>query len=100
MKINVSGSGKLWQAEFYSHENVRFSSFKHGNNNRRNYVQITFLGTNFQNLKQTWECCISNVTFPGIILQTLKQTHPKSSGILVIWHICCLTSTFASNVEL
>ena len=44
MKINVSGSGKLWQVEFYSRENVRFSSFKHGNNNRRNYVQITFLG--------------------------------------------------------
>ena len=29
----------------------------------------------FQNLKQTWECCISSPTFPETILQTLKQTH-------------------------
>jgi len=31
------------------------------------------MGTHSQNLKQTWELCISK--FPEIILQVLKQTH-------------------------
>jgi len=38
MEINVSDSENLWQVEFYSHGNVRFSSFKHENKNRGNYV--------------------------------------------------------------
>jgi len=38
MEINVRGSGNLLQVEFYSHGNVRYLSFKHENNNRRNYV--------------------------------------------------------------
>jgi hypothetical protein len=63
MEINVNGSENLWQVEFYYHVNFIFTSFKHENNNRRKHVNniphnIIFKGTNFQNLKQTWECCI------------------------------------------
>lgn len=35
---NVSGNWKLQQVEIYFQGNVRFSSFKHVNNNCKNYM--------------------------------------------------------------
>ena len=39
-----------------------------------------YLGIIYDNLKQTWEPRILNVTFLRINLQSMKQTHPKVSS--------------------